>query len=226
MYLIYKHTSPSNKSYIGQTCRLILREKEHCRAVGDSPAFHNAILKYGWDNFTHEILEENLTLEEANEREVYWIDFYNSLSPNGYNLTTGGKNTKLSEESCKKMSESKLGEKNYFYGKIGELHHNYGRKHTEEQKKSQSERSSGENNPMYGKIRTIESRNKQKLTNSKIYIITFPDEHEEIIIGLKQFCLLNNLSQGAMYSVIINKRKHHKNYKCRYATEEEYNNVQ
>ena len=97
-YVIYKHTSPNKKSYIGLTKDYNNRCSNH-RKSNYCRLFHRAINKYGWDNFTHEILEENLTLEEANTKEKYYVKYYNSLTPNGYNLTTGGDSYKISEET-------------------------------------------------------------------------------------------------------------------------------
>ena len=108
LYCIYKHTSPSGKSYIGQTNNIRLRKNSH-KCTNGCRAFASAINKYGWDNFIHEILEEGLSLDEANIREPYWIEFYKTLSPNGYNLMTGGGNSIPSEESRKLMSEAGLG---------------------------------------------------------------------------------------------------------------------
>lgn len=73
--------------------------------------FYNAIKKYGWENFKHEILEENLTREEAQKAEKFYIKEFNTLSPNGYNLTTGGDLPQFSLETLKKMSESHKGKK-------------------------------------------------------------------------------------------------------------------
>jgi group I intron endonuclease len=99
-YVVYKHTSPSGKSYIGLTNDYKRRckdhqdiEKSYCRV------FKTAIVKYGWDNFTHEILYENLTKEEAKILEGESILKFNSVVPNGYNLTLGGENCVHSEET-------------------------------------------------------------------------------------------------------------------------------
>ena len=102
-YVVYRHTSPSGKCYIGLTKDYELRCMQHKNSNNVCAAFRNALEKYGWDNFTHEILEENLTLQEANDREKYFIEYHNSLSPNGYNLTTGGDTFELSEETKEKM---------------------------------------------------------------------------------------------------------------------------
>ncbi len=89
---IYKHTNKINgKCYIGQTCRKNLNERWNNGKGYNGTVFAKAIEKYGWDNFEHEIIEDNiLTQEEANEREQYWIEYYGSYGENGYNMTRGG----------------------------------------------------------------------------------------------------------------------------------------
>lgn len=91
---IYKITNKiNNKSYIGQTIQNV-RERfyQHC-AVKCNPevfrmAIHKAIVKYGKDNFSLEVIEE-VDSALLNEREKYWIQYYNSYT-NGYNQTVGG----------------------------------------------------------------------------------------------------------------------------------------
>ena len=90
MYLLYKHTSPSGKSYIGITSNYSHRCYAHQHNKSRCPAFFAAIQKYGWDNFTHDILASGLTKADACVMEQQTIIQYNSLAPNGYNLTTGG----------------------------------------------------------------------------------------------------------------------------------------
>ena len=88
---IYKITNLINgHSYIGQSICIELRWKNHkCydKECENYPLYR-AFRKYGIDNFSFEIIEEcepNL----LNEKEVYWINFYNTYS-NGYNQTSGG----------------------------------------------------------------------------------------------------------------------------------------
>jgi group I intron endonuclease len=107
-YVIYKHTSPSGKSYIGQTKDYDRRCTEH-QLMGCCRAFNSAIKKYGWDNLTHEILIEGLSLDEANRWEEVLIKELNTLAPNGYNLMTGGMNSSHSDESKAKMSAAHSG---------------------------------------------------------------------------------------------------------------------
>jgi hypothetical protein len=54
IYVIYKHTAPNGKAYIGQTKDYESRCKQH-QSTSDCKAFSDAIKAIGWDNFTHEI---------------------------------------------------------------------------------------------------------------------------------------------------------------------------
>ena len=86
---IYKITNLiNNKVYIGQSKQIEIRWQQH-KTSNKNYALYSAFKKYGIDNFKFEIIEEcfeNL----LNEREKYWINFYHSLAPNGYNMTLGG----------------------------------------------------------------------------------------------------------------------------------------
>lgn len=104
----------NNKVYIGQAINTHKRFISHCsRAINkDNSPIHDAINKLGKENFYYEILESQI--ENYNEREKYWIKFYNSLVPNGYNLLEGGNeppyhkgeecwNTTLTQETVDKI---------------------------------------------------------------------------------------------------------------------------
>ena len=98
---IYKITNKiNNKCYIGQTIHNInSRFKEHINASKHNtgcPLIGKAIAKYGEDNFEIELIEE-IDSELLDEREMYWIEFYNSNNLDyGYNLTQGGKKVNIS----------------------------------------------------------------------------------------------------------------------------------
>ncbi len=93
--IIYRFTCTlNNKSYIGQTIHPERRYNNHKAAEGDS-YFHNAIRSHGFDNFEYHIEEtiehddKNVLKHKLNEREIYWISFYDTYK-NGYNNTPGG----------------------------------------------------------------------------------------------------------------------------------------
>ncbi len=79
--------------YIGQAKNTYERWKGH-KTAAKTGHFHgrcllyDAMRKYGIDKFHYEILEKQIP--NYNEREQYWISFYNSVTPNGYNLLSGG----------------------------------------------------------------------------------------------------------------------------------------
>lgn len=100
---IYKITNTINgKSYIGQTIQNVKeRFYQHCatkcsKAVLDM-AIHRAIKKYGKSNFTVEVIEE-VDSTNLNDRERYWIKYYDSYN-NGYNSTKGG------QDGCKPFKD-------------------------------------------------------------------------------------------------------------------------
>lgn len=81
----------NQKWYIGQSIHIEHRQKEHKNEMLSNRSnnkFYNALRKYGWENFSFQILEE-CSPEELNSKEVYWIKYYNSYL-NGYNSTPGG----------------------------------------------------------------------------------------------------------------------------------------
>ena len=83
---IYKFTNVENGNvYIGQSINPHERYKQHF--YGTSP-FDMELRRLGADAFTFEVIERT-TMEEVNNREIYWIDFYDSYF-NGYNRTIGG----------------------------------------------------------------------------------------------------------------------------------------
>lgn len=164
-YIVYCYTSPENKKYVGITCK---KPKE--RAGGDNGhnykscyRFYKAIQDFeGLHNFTLEILEENLLLEEACEKEKYYISFYDTTNEKfGYNISLGGEapfaGRHHSEETKQKIREklkTHTGENNPFYGKH----------HSPENIQKFRENRKGEKNPHYGKHCSIET--KQKISNS------------------------------------------------------------
>lgn len=161
-YTVYMHKFPNGKVYIGVTRQELSRRWRDGKGYQGQPVF-DAIVKYGWDNIEHVILECGLTKEQAEEAEKAYIKKYDSLShANGYNIETGGYLTEfVSEETRQKISRSKKGKYS------GKNHWHYGQHWSEDVKRklsiahkgkkmSEKERArrigmfSGEKNPMYG----------------------------------------------------------------------------
>jgi group I intron endonuclease len=106
----------SGRVYVGQTVRFEVRLKEHLR----SPSyFGNVMRKYGIEAFDY--TQMSYPVDWLDFWEAYWISNLNSLAPNGYNLTEGGRygtrGRKATEESCKRMGATKIGNK-YCIGRV------------------------------------------------------------------------------------------------------------
>ena len=78
----------TGEKYVGQSTHIEQRWEEH-RFLNKPSLIHKMIEQYGIDNFKFEVIEE-CPVDALNEREIYWIKYYNSFE-NGYNLTRGGK---------------------------------------------------------------------------------------------------------------------------------------
>lgn len=148
-WCIYIHINKiNNKVYVGQTKHQEnLNRRFYTDGSGYKPdkksnqnrKFWNAIQKYGWDNFEHKVLEKDIpTLELANEREKFWIRYYDSFH-NGYNMTLGGDGTK---------------------GMSGVLNPFYGRTHTLETRQKLREKNIGKPSAFKGHHFSEESKKK------------------------------------------------------------------
>lgn len=113
-YTIYRHIAPNNKSYVGVTRQHFVEDRwQRGKGYSSCPLFNNAIQKYGWENFRHEILELKAPIQDINAREKYWIQFYKSNNREyGYNIEEGGHaHRTFSEQTRKKISEALSGRK-------------------------------------------------------------------------------------------------------------------
>jgi group I intron endonuclease len=148
MYIVYQHRNKINgKVYIGITMQTPEQRWRHGEGYKSSPHFYAAIQKYGWDNFEHNILFQNLTKEEACKKEQELIAKYNSMNREyGYNSTSGGDIFVMNEETKQKISQSLMGNKN-----------GLGHPCSEEKKKKISEAQKG---------RRLTEEHKQKLSEA------------------------------------------------------------
>lgn len=190
VYKVYKHTLPmsvsgkeNNMIYIGITSRENPWDRwgVHKAHYKYNEHFSRAISKYGWQNFSHEVLFDGLTKKEAEDLEIKLIAEYNSTNEKfGYNKANGGTSNGKHTEETKKILSMIAKERfenpknNPLYGK----HHteetkrkiseaNIGRKWSEEAKQKMSEQRAGEKNAMYGKHHTDEAKEKVAKATSK-----------------------------------------------------------
>ena len=219
--IIYKVTNISNnKIYIGKTIQDFEKYKRtHISNAlnnvdskyGRKPrVFYNAIRKHGYENFEWEILEICQNKNELNEKEIFYIEKYNSYST-GYNMTKGGDGGNgttpyiRNEEIKEKISLSLKGHKR-----------------SQESIQKQIKSMSGENHPLFGighKKESIEKMKKSKTGKnnpmSKCFKITSPNGELFIIHGkFIDFCLQHHLWHNALSDVAKGKKSNHKGWLC------------
>ena len=101
LYTVYMHITPSEKSYIGITKNSIKRRK-HSGYLSNK-FFTAAVRKYGWENIRTEIIAENVSLDEANLLETYYIASYETQDKRkGYNIADGGLSWNSKTEEVRK----------------------------------------------------------------------------------------------------------------------------
>lgn len=110
---IYKYTNLINGMiYIGQTKQtLAQRDYKHQMQLNDNTYFHRAIKKYGRNNFSLDLIEDNIPFNQLDEKEKYYINQFESfyVTGKGYNLTQGGQwgsgTQKLTAQQAKEIQE-------------------------------------------------------------------------------------------------------------------------
>lgn len=214
-FIVYKHTNKSNgKVYIGITCQKPEHRWNGGRGYKGNDHFFKSILKYGWSNFKHEILYENLEELQAKTLEISLIRFYDSTNPNnGYNISTGGESCsgyKHSDEARKKISEFNKGRKvsDETKKKLSESHK--GHKHSDESRKKMSESLKGRKRKPFSdewKRKISESRIRQR-----IICIETGVEYESYVdaagktglsnVGIRQSCIKGYTCKGYHFKKI------------------------
>lgn len=238
MYTVYKHISPNGKVYIGVTSTSVYKRWANGNGYKHQNAIGNAIKKYGWENFSHEILATNLNKDDAFAMEISLIKKYRSDEKEfGYNLSSGGENgsigVKRTEKYKKFMSETRTGEKNPFYGRKhtkqtlekmkiaqgGKNHPMYNKHHSEETKLKMSQSHKGEKCYWYGKMRDQNTIN-ATIERSRKPIICI--ETEEYFKSCKEATISKKIKSKTSISNCLNGRsKTAGGYHWRYATSEE-----
>ena len=110
-FCVYMHVNKANgKKYIGITSGNPLTRWANGKGYYRNKHFSDAIIKYGWANFDHVILQSGLSKDEACAEEQRLIKLYGTQDKNkGYNLTNGGEHFKHSTFSRKLMSQKRKG---------------------------------------------------------------------------------------------------------------------
>jgi group I intron endonuclease len=166
MGTIYVFTFPNGKQYVGQTVNVKARFSQHRNTKDRRMVVSDAIKKHGWDNVTRQ--EMTCPKEYLDWMESEWIRVLNCISPNGYNIETGGfrGSRHLSEQTRRKLSVAGKGRKfteehkerirQASKGKHGgEKNGMFGKKHPEH-----STHMTGDLNPMSGRNHSEDARNK------------------------------------------------------------------
>jgi len=165
-YKVYKHTNLINgKIYIGETCEAFVTRCGHNGwGYHLQPKFYNDIIKYGWNNFNHEIIKDNLSHDDAIALEKKLIAKFNSMI-NGYNNSIGDKGCTgyhQTEEAKQKISEVQTGRERSIQDRenVGSFFREFYKTHphpqtgthqSQEAKEKFKQKMSGKNNPNYKK---------------------------------------------------------------------------
>lgn len=224
---IYKITSPNGKIYIGQTINK--KQRKYHYNSGDYKQqikLWNNVNFYDWNPAeTFEIIEKCYCGKEKcilNEKEIYWIKYYDSFK-NGLNCNEGG-NGNLghipSIESRKKMSDSKIGVKHTEERNKRKSEYTKGRTHTEESKKKMSENKiKNMTDAVKEKISKGLKGNKNGIGNKgnakKIICLT----NNKIYESIKKASIELKLWETGIIGVCKGKQKHTKGYIFKYYEE-------
>ena len=163
MGILYRATLVADgRKYYGITKRTLEERREgHLKdaMAGKGFYFQSALKKHGAEAFIWEVVEQHDDLDLLCEREKHWIAKEGTTDPSkGFNLAGGGQMFRPSEETSKKLSEQKQGEKNPMYGKPI----------TDEHRENLRAAHGGEGNGMFGKKQSEEAKAKiaAKITGS------------------------------------------------------------
>ncbi|GAB3701494.1 hypothetical protein GCM10027592_29680 [Spirosoma flavus] len=157
---IYKFTNLVNgKVYIGQSQDMYQRYRNHTKMRLEDGLFPRALKKYGVGNFNFEVLERVDDLSKINEREQFWMDFYQSYNrAKGYNLATIAASNRGVKRPPHVVEAMRVRGKLMFNGPNNPM---FGRKQTEETKLKISEVKKQRLIPTESQVRAIQERLKK-----------------------------------------------------------------
>jgi group I intron endonuclease len=195
MGYIYLITNTINKKqYVGQTKRADVEERwrQHRSNKTVGPYLKSAYEKYGYNKFKYQIICICFD-EDCDKYEEEYIKKFNTLSPNGYNLKSGGHFSKHHPDTIIKMSES--------IKKVW----------TDEKRKEMSIRFSGENAPRYGKKTSEETKEKLRQVNIERWKNMSKEEYDNTCKERKSRIHGKNPSQKVI-AALEKGRKNRKSY--------------
>jgi group I intron endonuclease len=183
MGYIYLITNTVNgKRYVGQTIRknIETRWKAHrkCDSYSCGSYLLRAYKKYGIEKFKFQIICICFD-EDCNRFEEEYINKFNTLSPNGYNLDTGGKNSKHHPDTIKLLSELNKGDKNPQFGRVW-TQEEVNTIWTPEFKAERVKQTTGNKNPNFGK-KSVHRKTVEMYTLENKLMERFESIHEASI---------------------------------------------
>lgn len=110
-YIVYIHTCKiNNKKYVGVTCQKPSARWKNGGGYKRHHLFYEDIIKYGWQNFNHQIIAQNLNKDQAFQMQIMLIEQMNTTDERyGYNFSIGGMNSylgkHLSDQAIQKNAE-------------------------------------------------------------------------------------------------------------------------
>lgn len=217
--IVYKATNRINgKVYIGYTSKTLaariyahFRKSINAKEKAFNQPFKLALRKYGKDNFEWEELFSCVTKVEACQKEIEMIEKYNSLSPNGYNMTLGGEGGIPSEDVKKKISTSliKFNKENPRYCIDKYMQKTTPEERSEKGKKGYATRLRNGRQPKAGYVQTEKAKIQMSKTKAILYasswyniiskeiVIASPKQMQDLTgIPSVTFCHLKNKRQA------------------------------
>jgi len=214
--IIYKTTNLINgKIYIGKT------KRNDPNYYGSGIVISHAINKYGKENFKRETIDDADTYKELNEKEVYWIKYYNSTNKEiGYNRSLGGDGfSGILPETIEKIRSKNLGQKRTLETKLKMSKSAKGKVKAKEHKEALSEAWKKRRIEKPTKKETLEKMSKSMMGKHKgkyvkIYEFEDPDGNRHITSeGIVKFCKKIKKHPFIFKELIEGKREHYSNWK-------------
>lgn len=193
-FYIYAITNKlTSKTYIGQTNNPTYRFKSHknnYKYKYKSNALYSSFLKYGVEQFIFQVIEEHDTREEANDAESFYIQLFQTMAPNGYNLAPGGNCTSPTLSTRIKISNTLKSKQNLNLRNKGPNHPRFGHKHSPEIRNRITEKISGQN------CTSSKIKNEDAI---KIYSLSYMG------LAISQIQKLYNLKKSTIHNITTKK---------------------